>query len=643
MSRSSRSRSRARPASVVPSGTSGAGASSATAGSQSKSVRMRSTTVSSRMRFSASSTSRRCWRSRGPASCRSSSARSLRSASSWPPAALAGSGLAPALLAQAARAPRRCPLVRPQPLRRPRTYATLLGRRARCGSARRWPSPRGRGRGGPRRRRAGGSGRRRRSSSVAARISSSPADADRGAARQVGRARLALLLASWTRLRTVTRARPRSARAPPRRDAALRLGLFERGRAGDARPPARRRGARARRHRSGRPSRVMTVRSGFVDREVDRGAPVAVGEHDAARGAGRASPADRAAVQRTHDGERARAGGGERRRRSVDRGVASGRARGAAPARRPPASRSTASWAACRRRRRSRASRRRARRRPRPRRRLRSRGGRRGCPAIPSMPSSESTCRPRRAHESSACASASARGLPAAGVVLALAPGAARPPASVGLQRRRASPSCSSRRGRRRASSATSSSTLGSRSVASRSTAASSRAQRAGVGDERLDDTFVGRGGELALEAAALLGEQRLQPTRALAHRLDPHERVGDVAVAGVGQRAARRRAPRCRARAAGPGRPPRCGPARAVLAQPLGLGLQPGELVADEVEADRPQLVDEPVVAAGGVGLLLQRREAAAGPRGGGRSGGGGCPRSPRAGARRARGACGT
>ena len=43
MSRRSRSRSRARPASVVPSGTWGAGASIATPGSQSKSVRMRST------------------------------------------------------------------------------------------------------------------------------------------------------------------------------------------------------------------------------------------------------------------------------------------------------------------------------------------------------------------------------------------------------------------------------------------------------------------------------------------------------------------------------------------------------------------------------------------------------------------------
>ena len=50
-----------------------------------------------------------------------------------------------------------------------------------------------------------------------------------------------------------------------------------------------------------------------------------------------------------------------------------------------------------------------------------------------------------------------------------------------------------------------------------------------------------------------------------------------------------------------------------ALVAQPLGLGLQAGQLVADEVQADRPQLGDEPVVAAGRVGLLLQRRQAPA------------------------------
>ena len=50
-----------------------------------------------------------------------------------------------------------------------------------------------------------------------------------------------------------------------------------------------------------------------------------------------------------------------------------------------------------------------------------------------------------------------------------------------------------------------------------------------------------------------------------------------------------------------------------ALVAQTLGLRLQPGELVAGEVQPDGAQLVDEAVVAAGRVGLLLQRREPAA------------------------------
>ena len=37
---------------------------------------------------------------------------------------------------------------------------------------------------------------------------------------------------------------------------------------------------------------------------------------------------------------------------------------------------------------------------------------------------------------------------------------------------------------------------------------------------------------------------------------------------------------------------------------------LQAGDLAAGEVQPDRAELVDEPVVAAGGVGLPLQRRE---------------------------------
>ena len=45
-----------------------------------------------------------------------------------------------------------------------------------------------------------------------------------------------------------------------------------------------------------------------------------------------------------------------------------------------------------------------------------------------------------------------------------------------------------------------------------------------------------------------------------------------------------------------------------ALVAQPLAARLQAGDLVAGEVEADRPQLLDQSTVAAGGVGLALQR-----------------------------------
>ena len=90
-------------------------------------------------------------------------------------------------------------------------------------------------------------------------------------------------------------------------------------------------------------------------------------------------------------------------------------------------------------------------------------------------------------------------------------------------------------------------------------------------------------------------------------------ERVGEVAVTGGGERAARRRAPttsrsRRRARTASSLRRE----LDALVAQALALGLQPGDLVAGEVEADRAQLLDQAAVAAGGVGLALQRRELA-------------------------------
>ncbi len=52
---------------------------------------------------------------------------------------------------------------------------------------------------------------------------------------------------------------------------------------------------------------------------------------------------------------------------------------------------------------------------------------------------------------------------------------------------------------------------------------------------------------------------------------------------------------------------------ARRLVAQPLDPRLQAGDLVTDEVQPDRAQLVDEPAVTARRVGLPLQRRELAA------------------------------
>ena len=137
--------------------------------------------------------------------------------------------------------------------------------------------------------------------------------------------------------------------------------------------------------------------------------------------------------------------------------------------------------------------------------------------------------------------------------------------------------------------------------------------QRARVGDERLDDAFVGGGRELAVDAAALLGHQRVEATRALAHRLDEHQRVGERVVAHRAERVLgveHRDVEGAEALA-------QLGLALAVLgarvAQPLDARLQPADLVPGEVQPDRAQLVDDPAVAARGVGLALQRRELAA------------------------------
>ena len=53
-----------------------------------------------------------------------------------------------------------------------------------------------------------------------------------------------------------------------------------------------------------------------------------------------------------------------------------------------------------------------------------------------------------------------------------------------------------------------------------------------GVGDERLDDALVGGGGELPLEPALLLGDERGEAAGALTEGADPDERVVQLVVA---------------------------------------------------------------------------------------------------------------
>ena len=194
-----------------------------------------------------------------PASSRSSPDRSVRSASSWPPAALARSAwrrrssrsrsstasMRAALCRRAGRRPRRTPAPSPP---------------ARCGSAPRWPSPPGRGRGGPRRRRA-------------APMSTDAPLVERGGAHleldggrpRPRRPRCADLL---ERAGARSRPRPRRRCAPRRRRHLLSSASSSAARVIPA-GPARRRAATGPARRSGRRVAVMTVRSGCVDREVD--------------------------------------------------------------------------------------------------------------------------------------------------------------------------------------------------------------------------------------------------------------------------------------------------------------------------------------------------------------------------------------
>ena len=89
-------------------------------------------------------------------------------------------------------------------------------------------------------------------------------------------------------------------------------------------------------------------------------------------------------------------------------------------------------------------------------------------------------------------------------------------------------------------------------------------------------------------------------------------ERVGEVTVTGGGERVLGVEHRHVEVAQAGPHGFLARGQLEAAVVQALALGLEPGDLVAGEVDADRAQLLDQAAVAAGGVGLALQRRELA-------------------------------
>ena len=135
-------------------------------------------------------------------------------------------------------------------------------------------------------------------------------------------------------------------------------------------------------------------------------------------------------------------------------------------------------------------------------------------------------------------------------------------------------------------------------------------AQRHRVGDEGLDDAGVGGARQLALEAASLLGEKRGEAAAALAQRLHARDPLGEALDAEHRE-----------GRLGADDGVVELGEARVQLGVALTEGLvlvaqarqarlEPGELVADEIEAQGPQLVDDRAVALRGPGLTFERRE---------------------------------
>ena len=132
------------------------------------------------------------------------------------------------------------------------------------------------------------------------------------------------------------------------------------------------------------------------------------------------------------------------------------------------------------------------------------------------------------------------------------------------------------------------------------------------VGHEGLEHTFVGDGRELTGQAPALLAEQRGGAGGPLAQRLDTAERVGDVAVTGGGERALGVEHREVEVAQATLHRRFLGRQLAGTVAQAFAASLEAGDLVTGEVQADRPQLLDQAAVTARGVGLALQRRQLA-------------------------------
>src|SRR5205823_2580783 len=106
---------------------------------------------------------------------------------------------------------------------------------------------------------------------------------------------------------------------------------------------------------------------------------------------------------------------------------------------------------------------------------------------------------------------------------------------------------------------------------------------------------------------------QRFEARHPSAQRLDAREGVGQITVAGGGERVLGVEHPDVEVAQALPYRVLAAREVDALVAESFTLGLQSGDLVAGEVDADGVQLLDQSAVAARRVGLTLQRRELAA------------------------------